>query len=112
VSDALRYLRETSDAMADAYTGDCLAYARTLAAMLDGAWLGRIRNVQQVGGQTFHAPLVPLRYLGRGGPAWTTHYVCVADGLAYDPIAGEPVPLAQYTERVFGQRLTVERVPF
>jgi hypothetical protein len=105
---ALQMLRELHEAMADRYCGDCLAHAKTLAAMLDGAWIGRIRKRLQVGESTFHAPLVPLRYRGRGGPAWTTHYVCVCNGLAYDPLAGEPLPLARYTREVFGEELAVE----
>lgn len=109
---ARAYLAELSSAMTDSYLGDCLVHAKaiaeTLAAEGEEPWLGRVRNRTA----TFHGPLTPLRYRGRNGPTWTTHYVCCCNEFAYDPLAGVPLPLDRYAREVFGLDLAVERIPF
>lgn len=107
-------LRQISAAMADRYSGDCLKHARTIRAQLVGeghdAWIGRLRKTETCGNTTFHGPLTPLRFRGRGGPTWTTHYVCCSDGEAYDPLLGAPVPLAVYSVAVFGEEIDIEPI--
>ena len=107
------YLRRVSESMADRYFGDCLQRAHEIQALLiaEGrdAWIGRLRKVEQRGSATFHAPLTPLRFRGRSGPTWTTHYVCCSDKTAYDPLLGVPVSLAGYSLAVFGEEMDVER---
>ncbi|MGZ4779181.1 MAG: hypothetical protein ACXV5L_08290 [Thermoanaerobaculia bacterium] len=109
------YLRELYGAMADRYSGDCLKHARTIRDLLvaegRNAWIARLRKTEKFGDATFHAPLIPLRYRGRGGPTWTTHYVCCFDGKAYDPLLGAPVPIAGYSMAVFGEEFEVEPMP-
>jgi len=51
-----------------------------------------------------------MRFSGRGIGGWTTHYVCCADDQVFDPIVGEPVPVSDFAERVFGRKLPIERV--
>lgn len=46
-------------------------------------------------------PLVPRAYEGR--IEWNEHYVCISDGLAYDPILGKPVPARDYCREMFGE---------
>jgi hypothetical protein len=108
VATAAAYLRDTSAAMAESYTGDCLVHACRLAELLLGErrapWIGRVRDVRG----DFHGPLVPRRYLGRGGPTWTTHYVACAGRLAFDPLLGEPIDLDHYATAVFGRHLEVQ----
>lgn len=45
--------------------------------------------------------LIPLAYEGK--VTWGGHTVCVADGLAYDPILEEPEPWETYPQKVFGE---------
>jgi len=110
---AAAYIRELSSSMPERYAGDCLEYARHIVELLvaegRAAWIGRIRDEQLRGDAVFRAPLVPLRYLGNGTLAWTTHYVACANGEAFDPIAGEPVPIERYGETVFGKPVVIER---
>lgn len=114
---ALLYLRETSAAMtANRYPADCVAHAMRVAECLiaDGAspWIGRIRDLVVQGGQTISRPLIPLRFSGIGKPQWSSHYVCCNDGLAYDPLIGEPVPIDELAARIFGAtHLVTEAVP-
>jgi len=111
--EAVEYIRQRSDQMPDRYAGNCLTDARKIAELLARAgaspWLARIRKVSDFNGSTFHGMLIPLRFLGRGALAWTTHYVCCCDGAAYDPLVGEPIPLEVYTQTVFGETLVLER---
>lgn len=74
------------------------------------AWIGRVRRVEQRGTITFHAPLTPLRFRGRSGPTWTTHYVCCSGNTAYEPLLGVPIALAEYSVAVFGEAIDIERV--
>ena len=112
VMTAEEYLRELSAALADRYSGDCLAHARRIQAHLiaegRNAWIGRFRKTERRGSTTFHAPLMPLRFRGRGAPTWTTHYVCCSGETAYDPLLGAPVPLAIYSVAVFGEEMDIE----
>jgi hypothetical protein len=87
--------------MAGGYIGDCVAHACTLAELLlsegRSPWIGELRGrVVQAGERVIHEPLVAAKR------AWNAHFVCCCDGEVYDPIAGEPVPLAEYASRVFG----------
>jgi hypothetical protein len=102
--------------MPDRYVGDCLVHARRIAALLAAEgrtpWIARIRCVEQRGDAVFTHPLIPKRFLGKGALAWTTHYVACADGQAYDPIAGEPVPIDDYVRIIFGDvPATMELAP-
>lgn len=112
---AEEYLERESVALEDAYFGDCRKRALHVRALLRAAardaWIGRMRKVSGWGDSTFHGPLIPLRYRGRGrsAPAWTTHYVCVSDGVAYDPLIGSPVPMGRYSMTVFGEEIEVVR---
>jgi hypothetical protein len=110
VSAARAYLRERSAQLDHELPGDCLVEARKVAEALiaDGKrpWIGRIRDQRG----DFHGPLHPVRFTGWNAPAYTTHYVCCADDLAYDPIIGEPVPVSDVAERLFGRPLDVEDV--
>lgn len=54
-------------------------------------------------------PLRPVIYDGRvefGG-----HVVIMSDGLAYDPLLEDPVPTADYAEKVFGKPLELKKIP-
>src|SRR3977135_3054819 len=70
---------------------DCLAAAREIASTLlaEGKrpWIVRLRRMTIRRGRVFHLPIVPY---GLGlQTAWTTHYVCCCDEMAYDPVVGE-----------------------
>lgn len=101
------YLRDLSARLADRYEGDCVGHAEAVARWLAEAgerpWIGSIRDVQD----GVHAPLIPLRYAGRGGPAWNVHYVACAGMDAYDPLVGEAVPAALLAETIVGRPLEV-----
>ncbi len=105
-------LARMHDEIRDSYSGDCLARARTLAGLLRAEGqtprLMRLRRESDQGGIRRHDPLIPLRYRGRGGPAWTTHYVCCAGDFAYEPLIGRPIPLAGYATAVFGEEFEME----
>lgn len=49
--------------------------------------------------------LTPLLYEGR--IKWYTHLFCCCNGLAYDPILKEPVPLKDYCRLVFGENIEI-----
>lgn len=89
---------------------NCLVSAETIASILladQGApWIGRLRRIEERDGVMFHAPLIPLHRLGV--LAWTTHYVCIADDVVFDPVAREPLPLSRYARSVFGADLPIE----
>jgi len=107
---AIAYLRETSEAMSETYLDDCVTHACRIASLLleEGAppWIGRIRETTG----NVHHPLTPLRFLGRRGPTWTTHYICCNGADAYDPIVGEPISVDEYALRVFGRPIPVMKV--
>jgi len=109
---AAGYVRELSFAMEERYSGDCVAHACSIAALLlaerRAPWIGRIRHIEPRGDSTFHFPLIPTRYAGMRGPAWTTHYIACSGREVYDPLAGEPVDVEAYAAAVFGKSLPVE----
>jgi len=115
VSSSEEYLQQISTAMVDRYVGDCLEHAQKIRNQLisEGRqpWIGRLRRTRKHGETTFHGPLIPLRFRGRAGPTWTTHYVCCCDGKAFDPLLAVSVPLAHYSAAVFGEEIDMERVP-
>ena len=80
---------------------------RQYALVADGErpWIGRIRDRRD----NYSGPLYPIRFYGRNAPAWTTHYVCCAGDVAFDPMIGEPVSVHDVAERLFGRPLEVER---
>ena len=114
MSAAEEYLRRVSEEIDDRYFGDCLVRAKEIQALLTAegreAWIGRLRKTESRGTSTFHAPLIPLRFRGRSGPAWTTHYVCCADGKAWDPLLGFPVAIDIYSIKVFGDAIEIARI--
>jgi hypothetical protein len=80
---------------------DCAVHAAEVAALLvaegRAPWIAELRGaVTETPDGMVYAPLVAA------GRAWNRHFVCCCDGEAYDPLAGEPVPLAGYARRVFG----------
>lgn len=101
------YLRDLSARLADRYEGDCIGQAEAVARRLleagEHPWIGSIRDVRD----EYHAPLIPLRYAGRGGPAWNVHYVACAGTDAYDPLVGEVMPAVWLAETLFGRPLEV-----
>jgi hypothetical protein len=106
---ALDYLRNTSAAMTDRYgAADCVTHAIAVAERLlaerRAPWIGRLRHITMRGENVFHEPLTPLRFRSS---TWNTHYVCCCDGTAFDPILGEPVPLSDYAQAVFGHAIDV-----
>lgn len=89
---------------------NCLLSAETHAELLLEAgrspWIGLLRKVEMRGHDVFYAPLIPLTcYPGR---VWTTHYVCVAGGVVYDPIGLRPIRLDRYGQAVFGEALQIK----
>lgn len=51
-------------------------------------------------------PLIPVQYGGR--VQWGGHIVCVCEGVVYDPMIGEPLPLATYAQEAFGADVDME----
>lgn len=98
--------------MDEAYLEDCVAHTCRIAELLRAEgrapWIGRLRHRTSDGDRVMHWPLIPTRYSGRRGPAWTTHYVACAGRLVYDPILGEPVDADAYAPAVFGKQLEIE----
>lgn len=95
------------------YAGDCLVHARKLAELLRAggkeARIAYVRKTEAHPKGTMHHPLMPLRF--RGAVTFTTHYVCVSEGLAWDPIAAEPLPLESYARTIFGDDLPLTFAP-
>ena len=109
---ATDYLRETSLAMADRYSADCVTHACAIAELLlaerAAPWIGRLRHRTSDGDRVMHWPLIPTRFSGKSGPTWTTHYVACAGVLVYDPIVGVPIDTDCYASTVFGKHLDIE----
>jgi hypothetical protein len=109
-SRSAAYLEEQSALVRSGCYWNCLAAARELSALLSAEgktpWIARLRETETLDGETFHHPLIP-RGLGVS-LAWTTHYVCCCDGLAYDPVASQPAQLEVYTLDVFGKQIAME----
>ena len=87
---------------------DCLEEAREIAARMraegKSPWIGRLRHIEERENGRFHHPLIPR---GSKLPAFTTHYVCCCDGLAYDPLLDAPEPLETYSRRLFGAEIEI-----
>lgn len=109
-SPAIVYLEEQSALFRSGGFWNCLAAARKLSALLlaEGRkpWIARLRKREERGGEVFHAPL--LARTPNFTAAWTTHYVCCCDDVAYDPVAGRPTPLESYCVEVFGEEILSE----
>lgn len=109
-SSSRAYLEEQSALVRAGGYWNCLTAARELSALLSAEgrspWIARLRKTQIISGQTFHAPLIP-RGVGIAA-TWTTHYVCCCDGMAFDPLAGKPLPLETYSAEVFGEQISTE----
>jgi hypothetical protein len=104
------YLRDRSAQLEHELPGDCVNEAAAVAAALiaDGLepWVGRVRDRRG----DFSGLLYPWRFEGRNLAGWTTHYVCCAGELAFDPLIGEPVPIGEYAARLFRLSLEIEPV--
>ncbi|MBK8742809.1 MAG: hypothetical protein IPM02_26505 [Betaproteobacteria bacterium] len=112
MNDAAVHLQRLHDETRETYSLNCLTVANELRALLiaqgRSASLLRLRSHTVRDGQLVVGPLIPLRYIGRGAPTWTTHYACCADGLVYDPLFAAPVPIDSYALRAFGEPLAPE----
>jgi hypothetical protein len=104
---ASEYLRERSAQFEHELPGDCVDEAIHIAELLlaEGKrpWIGRIRDRRG----DFAGLLYAWRFEGRQAIGWTTHYVCCEGDLAYDPLAGEPVPVGEFAARVFQKPLEI-----
>ena len=91
---------------------DCLKDARGIAARLraegKSPWIGRLRRVEERAEGRFTYPLIPRV---PNVLAFTTHYVCCCDGLAYDPLLPGPEPLETYSQTLFGMEIEITPVP-
>lgn len=89
---------------------DCRRSATRLAELLRAEgrapWIGRLRRREVRGDSVFHAPLTAR--VGDRSMTWTTHYVCVDGDVVHDPVAGEPLPIAAYSRRVFDADIDIE----
>ena len=103
---ALEYLARTSAAMTAGYVADCVTHACVLVDLLlrsDRApWIACLRVATPTSAGIFHVPLIPKRFTGAQAVTWNTHYVCCADGVAYDPMVSGPIPIEEYCREVFG----------
>jgi hypothetical protein len=104
------YLEEQNAIVRSGGYWNCLKAARKLSALLLAAgrspWIARLRKTGNIGGEVFHFPLIPHR-LGVAA-AWTTHYVCCCDEMAYEPVVGREIQLETYSLEVFGEQISLE----
>jgi hypothetical protein len=111
---AEEHLAGASAAMEQHYQGDCVAHCSAVAKVLHAEgrrpWIGRVRQTIIEDGRSLHTALTPLRYLGRGAPTWTTHYVCGAGSQIFDPLAEAPLATDRFAESVFGRPITIETI--
>ncbi|HEX8492994.1 MAG TPA: hypothetical protein VF658_09150 [Pyrinomonadaceae bacterium] len=109
-SSVTAYLEEQNAIVRSGSYWNCLVAARKLSALLlaegRNPWIGRLRKREDRGDHIFHGPLIP-RPLGIAA-AWTTHYVCCCEEMAYDPLAGKTIRLEEYSLRVFGEQISME----
>ena len=49
----------------------------------------------------------PLAYKDMDG-FWHWHVIVAESGMVYDPIQKEPIPIQDYTQRIFGKELKLE----
>lgn len=75
---------------------------------------GRQPQIEQVyeevrgeDGRTRVKSFLPEQYRGKLEP-WHGHFVCCADGYAFDPIIGRPVPKDDYTRLAFGEEIKMK----
>lgn len=108
-----RFMAAARPALLDGYrTHDraaaesCTNVARRLARLMLGA--GLRPSVVEI----TPAPATRLRPapLAAHGTEWDAHRVCVAGGVAFDPIAARPLPLEEYAREVFGPGCAFETV--
>jgi hypothetical protein len=110
LSSVIAYLEEQSALVRAGGYWNCLVAARRLAELLltegRSPWIARLRKTETRGEDVFHVPLIPRRVgVSR---AWTTHYVCCCDEVAYDPVAGKTMRLDAYSQNVFNEQIPME----
>lgn len=109
---ALEYLARTGAAMTTGYVADCVTHACALADLLlrshRAPWIARLKLTTRTSAGMFHVPLMPKRFTGAQAVIWNTHYVCCADGAAYDPMLSRPIPIEHYVREVFGIAAALE----
>jgi hypothetical protein len=112
IETAAGYMARISASLHESYGDDCVVHACTLAELLHGegrdAWIARIRETKRQGDTSYHGPLIARRFRDADARVWTTHYVACSADVAYDPLAGQPLPIASYTAVVFGKELPIE----
>jgi hypothetical protein len=108
----LEYLARTAAAMTTGYVADCVTHACVLADVLlrshHSPWIARLNLTTRTSAGIFHVPLMPKRFTGAQAVTWNTHYVCCADGAAYDPMLSRPIPIEHYVREVFGIEAALE----
>ena len=69
-------------------------------------YIVKIKENEKRGGWVHNKILRPVLFGGR--VTWRTHHVCCYNGIAYDPMLGEPVSLNEYTLKAFGENIQVK----
>jgi hypothetical protein len=107
-----RCLLEWSSEYASQGTPNCwlLAWrlAERLVAEAGSPSIFRIREWSVTPAGPCIEPLTPTTYRAGRKPTWNTHYVCVWDGVVYEPYLGEKVKLSEYSSRMFGREIAME----
>lgn len=107
-ADVITYLEEQGALVRSSGYWNCLVAARNLSALLlaenRNPWIARLRKRETIGEHVFYGPLIAAGI----ARAWTTHYVCCCDEMAYDPVAGKALRLEGYTQKVFGEQISME----
>jgi hypothetical protein len=65
-----------------------------------------IRGETDETGDRNRVALVPKPFNGR--VQWGAHIVCEAEGVVYDPMLDTPLPLEEYLEAAFTQKVEIE----
>jgi hypothetical protein len=86
------------------YVENCTLIAVDIAKMLldsgERPELVRVQGPQITqGGWVGNEPVIPKIYEGR--VRWGAHVICVSNNIVYDPMIGEPKPLAEYINNTF-----------
>jgi hypothetical protein len=91
------------------YAASCSLLAIDIAQLLEAE--GKTPKLLSITGVTIGCandtkPLIPVPYRDLTPPViWGGHMICVAEGMAYDPMLEDPEPLESYPFTAFGEEI-------
>ncbi len=95
------------------YVESCTLIANEVARIFLKA--GKQSEIISISGKRVDNPYInanemlkPLQYEGR--VSWGAHVVCICEGVVYDPMIGQPLPLEEYIKTAFDSEVEITTI--